>query len=69
MGLCCYNGPRHSAVSINLGIGVAAAARKCDSSLSGFIVTLASVFPILGVLILAFIRIHGTHRGDYRKSC
>ena len=39
-----------------LGIGVAAAAGKgADSSLSGFgIVTLASVFPILGVLILSF---------------
>ena len=39
-----------------LGIGVASAAGKgADSSLSGFgIVTLASVFPILGVLCLSF---------------
>jgi len=40
---------------LSLGIGIAAAAGKGDSGLSGFgIVTLASIFPIVGVLILAF---------------
>ena len=49
-------GPVTGPLVLALGIGVAAAAGKgADSSLSGFgIVTLASVFPILGVLILSF---------------
>ena len=49
-------GPVTVPLVLALGIGVAAAAGKgADSSLSGFgIVTLASVFPILGVLILSF---------------
>ena len=49
-------GPVTVPLVLALGLGVAAAAGKgADSSLSGFgIVTLASVFPILGVLILSF---------------
>ena len=49
-------GPVTVPLVLALGIGVAAAAGKgADSSLSGFgIVTLASVFPILGVLLLSF---------------
>ena len=49
-------GPVTVPLVLALGIGVAAAAGKgADSSLSGFgIVTLASVFPIIGVLILSF---------------
>ena len=43
----------YSAVGL-LGIGIANAAGKGDSSLSGFgVVTMASLFPILAVLILA----------------
>ena len=39
---------------LSLGIGIANAAGKGDSSLSGFgVVTMASLFPILAVLILA----------------
>ena len=39
---------------LSLGIGIAAAAGKGDSGLSGFgIVTLASLFPIIGVLLLS----------------
>ena len=50
-------GPVTVPLVLALGIGVAAAAGKgADSSLSGFgIVTLASVFPILGVLITKFL--------------
>ena len=53
-------GPVTVPLVLALGIGVAAAAGKgADSSLSGFgIVTLASVFPILGVLILSFYTAH-----------
>ena len=49
-------GPVTVPLVLSLGIGVASAAGKgADSSLSGFgIVTLASVFPILGVLCLSF---------------
>jgi len=49
-------GPVTVQLVLALGIGVASAAGKgADSSLSGFgIVTLASVFPILGVLCLSF---------------
>jgi hypothetical protein len=46
-------GPVTVPLVLSLGIGIAAAAGKGDSSLSGFgIVTLASVFPILGVMLL-----------------
>ena len=39
---------------LSLGIGIAASAGKGDSSLSGFgVVTMASLFPIIAVLILA----------------
>lgn len=53
-------GPVTVPLVLALGIGVAAAAGKgADSSLSGFgIVTLASVFPILGVLLLSFYTAH-----------
>ena len=49
-------GPVTVPLVLALGVGVASAAGKgADSSLSGFgIVTLASVFPILGVLCLSF---------------
>ncbi len=48
-------GPVTVPLVLSLGIGIAAAAGKGDAGLSGFgIVTLASLFPIIGVLILAF---------------
>ncbi|MFV1972284.1 MAG: DUF1538 domain-containing protein [Thiohalobacterales bacterium] len=47
-------GPVTVPLVLSLGIGIAAAAGKGDSGLSGFgIVTLASLFPILGVLLLS----------------
>ena len=47
-------GPVTVPLVLSLGIGIASAAGKGNSSLSGFgIVTLASVFPIIGVLGLA----------------
>ena len=47
-------GPVTVPLVLSLGIGIAAAAGKGDSGLSGFgIVTLASLFPITGVLLLA----------------
>jgi hypothetical protein len=47
-------GPVTVPLVLSLGIGIASAAGKGDSSLSGFgIVTLASVFPIMGVMFLA----------------
>jgi hypothetical protein len=47
-------GPVTVPLVLSLGIGIAAAAGKGESGLSGFgIVTLASLFPILGVLLLA----------------
>ena len=46
-------GPVTVPLVLALGIGIASAAGKGDSSLSGFgIVTLASIFPILGVMSL-----------------
>lgn len=46
-------GPVTVPLVLSLGIGIAAAAGKGDSGLSGFgIVTLASLFPILGVQLL-----------------
>ena len=48
-------GPVTVPLVLSLGIGIAAAAGKGESGLSGFgIVTLASLFPIAGVLLLAF---------------
>lgn len=48
-------GPVTVPLVLSLGIGIAAAAGKGGSGLSGFgIVTLASLFPITGVLLLAF---------------
>jgi len=47
-------GPVTVPLVLSLGIGISAAAGKSDSGLSGFgIVTLASLFPILGVILLA----------------
>lgn len=47
-------GPVTVPLVLSLGIGIAAAAGKGSSSLSGFgIVTLASLFPVMGVLMLA----------------
>ena len=46
-------GPVTVPLVLALGIGIASAAGKGDSSLSGFgIVTLASIFPIIGVMCL-----------------
>ncbi len=46
-------GPVTVPLVLSLGIGIAAAAGKGDSQLSGFgVVTLASLFPVLGVLLL-----------------
>jgi hypothetical protein len=48
-------GPVTVPLVLSLGIGIAAAAGKGDSDLSGFgIVTLASLFPVGGVLMLLF---------------
>ena len=48
-------GPVTVPLVLSLGIGIAAAAGKGNSGLSGFgIVTLASLFPIVGVLLLTF---------------
>ena len=48
-------GPVTVPLVLALGIGIAAAAGKGESGLSGFgIVTLASLFPIIGVLVLTF---------------
>ena len=47
-------GPVTVPLMLSLGIGIAAAAGKGDSGLSGFgIVTLASLFPITGVFLLS----------------
>jgi hypothetical protein len=47
-------GPVTVPLVLSLGIGIASAAGKSDSGLSGFgIVTLASLFPILGVMLLS----------------
>jgi len=47
-------GPVTVPLVLSLGIGISAAAGKSDSGLSGFgIVTLASLFPILGVMLLS----------------
>ena len=47
-------GPVTVPLVLSLGIGIASAVGKNDSGLSGFgIVTLASLFPILGVMLLA----------------
>jgi hypothetical protein len=47
-------GPVTVPLVLSLGIGIAAAGGKNESGLSGFgIVTLASLFPILGVMLLA----------------
>ena len=49
-------GPVTVPLVLSLGIGIANAAGKGNSSLSGFgVVTMASLFPILAVLILAII--------------
>ncbi len=48
-------GPVTVPLVLALGIGIAAAGGKGDSELSGFgIVTMASLFPIIGVLLLSF---------------
>ena len=52
-------GPVTVPLALSLGIGIAAAAGKKESGLSGFgIVTLASLFPIVGVLLLALFVSH-----------
>ncbi len=48
-------GPVTVPLVLALGVGIASAAGKGDSGLSGFgIVTLASLFPVIGVFLLAF---------------
>lgn len=48
-------GPVTVPLVLSLGIGIASAAGKGESGLSGFgIVTLASLFPVVGVTLLAF---------------
>jgi hypothetical protein len=47
-------GPVTVPLVLSLGVGIAASAGKGSSSLSGFgIVTLASLFPVIGVMLLA----------------
>ncbi len=47
-------GPVTVPLVLSLGIGIAASAGRGESSLSGFgIVTLASLFPVIGVMLLA----------------
>ncbi|MDQ6964299.1 MAG: DUF1538 domain-containing protein [Mariprofundales bacterium] len=54
-------GPVTVPLVLSLGIGIAAAAGKGNSPLSGFgIVTLASLFPIIGVMLLTLIVVSGT---------
>lgn len=54
-------GPVTVPLVLSLGIGIASAAGKGSSSLSGFgIVTLASLFPIAGVELLAIYVFHST---------
>lgn len=49
-------GPVTVPLVLALGIGIAASAGRGDSSLSGFgIVTLASIFPVAGVLLLGLV--------------
>jgi hypothetical protein len=49
-------GPVTVPLVLSLGIGIAAASGKGNTSLSGFgIVTLASLFPIMGVMILSIV--------------
>ncbi|HWM28668.1 MAG TPA: DUF1538 domain-containing protein [Woeseiaceae bacterium] len=58
-------GPVTVPLVLALGIGIAAAAGKGDSGLSGFgIVTLASLFPIIGVLLLAIYVASTTNPAD-----
>ncbi len=62
-------GPVTVPLVLSLGIGIAAAAGKGDSGLSGFgIVTLASLFPIIGVLLLAlYVAATVDAGGDHRR--
>jgi hypothetical protein len=47
-------GPVTVPLVLSLGIGIAAASGRGDSSISGFgIVTMASLFPVIGVMLLA----------------
>ena len=49
-------GPVTVPLVLALGIGIAAAAGKGSSSLSGFgIVTMASLFPVIGVMLLTVV--------------
>ncbi|MBF0097758.1 MAG: DUF1538 domain-containing protein [Magnetococcales bacterium] len=49
-------GPVTVPLVLSLGIGIAASAGKGDNPMSGFgIVTLASVFPVIGVISLGFV--------------
>lgn len=49
-------GPVTVPLVLSLGIGIASAAGKGDTTLSGFgIVTMASLFPVMGVIILTLI--------------
>jgi len=58
-------GPVTVPLVLALGIGVASATGKAGSALSGFgIVTMASLFPILGVLLLGLYVFHTVPVGD-----
>ncbi|MGY4531810.1 hypothetical protein ACVW0Y_000926 [Pseudomonas sp. TE3786] len=58
-------GPVTVPLVLALGIGIAAAAGKGDSGLSGFgIVTLASLFPVIGVMLLALYVAASTSPGE-----
>jgi hypothetical protein len=58
-------GPITVPLVLALGIGMSAAAGKSQSSLSGFgIVTLASLLPVLGVLLLALVLAATTTPGE-----
>lgn len=62
-------GPVTVPLVLSLGIGIAASAGKGDSGLSGFgVVTLASLFPILGVLLLSFYLSYTVSPGEIIQS-
>ena len=62
-------GPVTVPLVLSLGIGIASAAGKKSSSLSGFgIVTLASLFPIIAVMLLAvYVASTVTPAGNHRQ--
>ena len=62
-------GPVTVPLVLSLGVGIAAAVGNGDSGLSGFgIVTLASLFPITGVLLLTLFLVNTTTPGEIIAS-